>query len=294
MKKTLILSFMVIFWIFFIASSGNAQNLLKMFSLKVSGGYGNTTGGDLGNFIDGINSQFTDIATLYGATVTDELENVSWGPEFESEVIFKPFPHIGISFSVGYMRRTVKSRAEMKIGSTARTSLSWEPTYTAIPFKLSGYYYLQIAPKMNVYLTAGIGYYLAKIDYTTRVENQLYNILQWEQDEGQAKDNGLGFHGGVGFEYTITKNIALYGQGSWRYTHFNDWEVNNTHREDWGTQVDSGTFWYVEQLNQENGKYYPTFRVSEEDPSSPALRNVKKLTIAFSGIIFSAGLKITF
>lgn len=285
---------MVLVCIFFTTSLGNAQNWLKKFSLRVSGGYGSTTGGDFGRLVNGLNSHLADITTLYGGTVTDELENVGWGSEFEGEVIFKPFPNIGIGFSVGSMRRTAKSKAEMKIGSPARISFSWEPSYTAIPFKLSGYYYLQIAPKMHAYLAAGIGYYLAKLDFTNRVENQLYNVLQWEQDETQAKDNGLGFHGGLGFEYTITKNIAFYGQGSWRYTYLNDWEANNTHSEDWGTQKDSGTFWYVEQFDQENGKYYPTVLISKEASLSPALRNVKKLEIGFSGIIFAAGLKFTF
>jgi len=285
---------MVIFCIFFIPSSGKAKNLLQMFSLKVSGGYGNTTGGDFGNLISGMNSQFADIATLYGATVTDELKNVGWGPEFESELIFKPYPNIGIGLSVGYMKRRVKSRGEMKIGSWARTSLSWEPTYTAVPVKLSGTYYLQMAPKITAYLTAGIGYYLAKIDYTTRVEHQLYNVLQWEQDEGQLKDHGFGFHGGVGFEYPLVKNIALYAQGLWRSTHLNDWKASSTHREDWGTQVDSGTFWFVEQWNQETGKYYPTVLVSDTRPSGQTLRNVKKADIGYSGIIFGAGLKFTF
>ena len=88
MKKKSVLVSLVFLCVFFLTTSGNAQEFLKKFSFKLSGGMGNTKTAGLKDFIDGLNSQFSDIGALVSLTPTGELKDVNWGVDIEGEIIF--------------------------------------------------------------------------------------------------------------------------------------------------------------------------------------------------------------
>jgi len=294
MKRKPVLLSVTILGIFFLTTAGNAQDSYKKFNLKFSGGYGNTAQGDLGEVMDGLNSQLADLAATVGLANPDDVENVNWGFDFEGEFVFSLSKNFGVGLGVGYMERKKDSLAVLELEPLISGSFSWEPKYSAIPINLSGYYYLPISSKMNAFLKAGIGYYSAKITFKTRQELKLLGSPnEWDQNDGEAKDNGFGFHGGLGFEYKITESISLYAEGIGRYANFKNWDVDNTYSDSSGyTLRESGTFWYVEEYEEQTGKYYPSLHLSEQKPSDPGLRNIKKAEIDFSGFSFRIGVKI--
>jgi hypothetical protein len=154
---------LTIICVLFLAGTSHAENFSKTFSLKLSGGYGNTIGGDMEAFIDGINSQIEDLATVLGFNQAGKLENVNWGLDFEGEFILNLSENFGVSFGVGYLERKNESLGGLELAPLIKASISWKPKYTAIPLYLSGYCYFPVAQKMNIFLKAGVGYYFAKI-----------------------------------------------------------------------------------------------------------------------------------
>lgn len=292
-KKSLILSLSILF-IFFSTTPIQAQNSPQKFSLKLAGGYGNTTGGDVEEMTDGVNDVLADLASLAGFTVTDELENVKWGSEFEGEFVFNINSKFGVSLGVEHIRRTTDSMARAELGAIARLSLEWEPEYTVLPIKLSGYYHIPFGANMNGYVKAGVGYYFAKIKYKIRNEEELLGITYYEQQDGEAKDNGIGFHGGLGFEFGMTTSLAFFAEGSGRYVNLKDWDVENTHSSPAGTYTETGKFWYAEEYNQETDKYYETIQLYEQMPDDPSFRNVRKAAFSLSGFTLRLGIKISF
>jgi len=294
MRRKPVLLSVTILCIFFLTTAGNAQDSYKKFNLKFSGGYGNTAQGDLDEVLDGLNSQLADLAAMVGLANPDDVENVNWGLDFEGEFIFSLSKKFGVGLGVGYMERKIDSSVEFGLEPLISGSFSWEPKYTAVPINLSGYYYLPINSKMSAYLKAGIGYYFAKITYKIQQEFKVLGYPNdWEQNEGEAKDNGFGFHGGLGFEYKMTESISLYAEGMGRYVNFKNWDVDNTWTDLSGyTLRQSGTFWYVEEYVEDTGKYYPSLELSEQKPSNQGLRNVRKAEIDFSGFSFRIGVKI--
>lgn len=281
---------------FLLASTGNAQDFLKRFSLKLTGGYGNIAGGDVNDVVDGVNSQLADLSAIAGLPTLGEMENAKWGLDLEGELVFSLSKNFGVSLGAGYLVRKIDSLVEIRLEPIISGSFLWEPKYTVIPITLSGYYYLPVASKANVFFKGGIGYYFAKINFTTREELVIPGELnEWNQNDGEAKDNGFGFHGGLGFEYNISRSVALYAEGIGRYVNFKDWEVDNTYRDSSGyTLKQSGAFWYEEEFDGSTGRYYPSLTISEQRPSSPWVRNARKAEIDLSGLSFRIGVRIRF
>ena len=294
MKKGMIVVFVAVLCVFLMNSQGMAQDSYKKFTLKVSGGYGSISGGDLTSVADGLNEQLADIARIAGASTSGEIENARWGPEFEGEFIYSFTDRWGIGLGVGYIRKSIESGAELRVGTYARVSFEWEPVFKIVPVTLNGYYNFPIASKMNAYVRLGIGYYFATWDYQIRQENELLGITVWEENEGTANDSGFGFQGGLGLEYGLSDSVALFVEGTGRYANLKNWEVDNVYRNALGTESERGTFWYVEEYEADTGKYYPNLELSDEEPSDPDYRNVRKVEISLSGIVFKVGVKFSF
>jgi opacity protein-like surface antigen len=280
--------------IFFLALPVNAQDSYQKFSLKLAGGFGNTTGGDMEAMQDGINENLADMAALEGFTVTDELKSLNWGPEFEGELIFHFTRHFGVSLGVESFRRKADSTGAIELGSLASLSLSWAPEYSAVPIKLSGYYFIPVGEKMKMFVKAGVGYYIAKIKYRVQVEERLLVETYMEQQTGEAKDNGFGLHGGLGMEYRIATNFDLFVEWMGRYVNLKDWDVENNTTSPWGDYYETGKFWYADEYNEVPDKYYGTIQMAKEMPGGPGFRNVRKAEISLSGITFRLGVKIRF
>jgi len=295
MKRNSVFLSLTILCIFLLPTAGNTQDFLKKFSLKFSGGMGNTAGGDFNAVPDGMNSISGDLIPLLGLTKTGNLENPKWGLDFEAEFVFSLSKNFGVGIGVGYLKRTKDSSLEMALEPLGRATINWEPEFSLIPITLSSYYSFPISSKMNAFLKAGIGYYFVKVNLKFREEYEsFFGESGWEEDEAEATDNAFGFHGGLGFEYNISGSIALYAEGMGRYLKIKDWETEWKTTYPLGVIEGSGTVWYTEELWLPLGKYYPGLEILEQRPSGPEYRNVREAEIDFSGFSFRVGIRIRF
>lgn len=294
MTKGIFIVLTAVLGIALLASPALAQDSYKKFTLKVSGGYGSISGGDLATVTDGMNEQLDDLASLAGASTSGEIKIPEWGPEVEAEFIYSITERWGIGLGVGYLRKSLESGAQLQIGTYARISLDWEPTFKVVPVTLNGYYNFPVTSKMNAFVKGGVGYYFGTMDYQIRQENELVGITVWEENEGTANDSGFGFQGGLGIEYSLSDSVALVLEGSGRYANLKNWDVENVNRTALGTDTERGTFWYVEEYVEDTGKYYPSLELSDDEPTDPDYRNVRKMEISFSGVVFKLGVKFSF
>lgn len=147
---------------------------------------------------------------------------------------------------------------------------------------------------MTAYAKAGIGYYFGRMTYTARTEETLLGITVWDQNDGEATAGGLGFQGGLGLEYPLSTTFALFIEAAGRYVSLKDWSVENDYSTAWGSEHETGKFWYGEELDSALGKYYPTLQMSEAKPADADWRNVREAAFGFSGFALKAGVKISF
>jgi len=300
MKKKLITLSTMIFVFFFLTSTGigQAQDFIKGFSLKFTGGYGTMATGDYNTIGEDQEQYFDDYKALieswngFQVSRTGEFKKINMGLEFEGELIMDLGGTFGIGFGVGYIRRSNESETGLSIPGIGSISYSIEPIITVTPVNLSLYFFPPIAPSMNIYLYGGLGYYMGKLTATSEMAADGY----WEKSESELKDKGLGFHAGAGLEFNIAPKIVIFIEGKGRYCKLKSWEGDSTLTDSDGwTGSESGTLWYYEaQGFYDTGKWYSMIVLQEDKPSGYDIRNIREFAANLSGISLRTGIRIKF
>ena len=301
MKRKLIVLSTTVFTFFFLAGIGQAQ---PKFSFKATGGYGSISTGDFNTVISSLDDLFGDLAAaaslLYGVEIAKEgeFEKMGSGLDFEGEFIVNLTENIGIGIGAGYILRKKDSAASVEFDPFFSVSGNIEPKITAIPVKLSAYYFYPVSSEMNIFVNGGIGYYFGKVTYSIGMDQSIMGLTLSAKHDGEIKGNGIGFHGGIGIEFTVAENIGFFVEGAGQYAKLKDWEGDHTVTSPFGTETMSGTFWYYELLDMNTGKYYSDFGPSKEEPTAepgePPYQNVRKAEVDLSGFSIRVGIRIKF
>ncbi len=298
MKRKLIALPTMIFAFFFLTGPGfgQAQDFIKGFSLKFTGGYGTMATGDYNTMGKSQEQYFDDYSALLGVTRTGEFKKLNMGLEFEGELIMDLGGTFGIGFGVGYIRRSNESELDLSLTGVGSLSYSNAPIITVTPVNLSLYFFPPIAPSMNIYLYGGLGYYIGKVTSTLRADTQLVGFPSyWAETETEVKDKGLGFHAGAGLEFNIAPKIAIFIEGKGRYCKLKSWEGDETTVDSDGwTESSSGTTWYYEAQDYDTGNWYSMIALQEDKPSGFGIRDIREFKVNLTGISLRAGIRIKF
>jgi len=274
-----------------------SENFDKGFSIKLTGGYGNVAVGDINAVLEGQDSLFNYFTTIAGYTKEGEFKDLNKGFEYECEFIVDINEHFGIGIGAGYIQRKQlnKFTIEMWENYEYQYMASFiDPKLSAVPIKLSIYYFFPLTTRLNLYLNGGIGYYFGKIQYSTSDELQMGHDQWITISEIEAKDNGLGFHGGIGIEFNIIKNIAFFIEGAGRYAKLKDWEGDEILTSNGDVERTAGTLWCYGIPYSDGREYFSWLSVQKEKPSDPNIKNVRKAEVDYSGFSFRIGLKIKY
>lgn len=289
-------SFMIVF--FSLVRGIQSENFIKGFSIKFTGGYGNMAVGDINAVLEGQENLFNYYSSVTGVAKEGEFKELNRGFEYECEFIIDIAEHFGIGIGAGYIQREQPNEFTIEMGEFneySYTSSSLNPKLSAIPIKLTFYYFFPISTRLNLFLNGGIGYYFGKINYSVRDEVQMGDWQRVHLEEIEAQDNGLGFHGGIGFEFGVIKNLAFFMEGAGRYAKLKDWEGDETFTSNGDVERSAGNLWHYGIPYGENGrKYFSWMDIEDEKPTGPDIRNVRRAEVDYSGFSFRFGLKIKF
>lgn len=304
MKRKLIALSTMIFAFFFLTSIGigQAQDFIKGFSLKITGGYGtmavgdyNTVGKDVEQYLDDLISEFI---WIFPPSRTGEFKKINMGLDFEGELIMDLGGTFGIGIGVGYIRRSRESELGLSLAGAFSMSYFMDPTVAVIPIETSLYFFPPIASSLDIYLYGGVGYYMGKITSTFRRDYEEVGFSPyWEKSESEFKDKGLGFHGGIGLEFKLVPKVGFFIEGRARYCKLKSWEGDSTFTDsDGSTYSESGTLWYYEAQYVDTGKYYSKFILLEEgnSPGGIGVRNVREFEFNLAGVSLRTGIRIKF
>jgi len=200
----------IIFVTFFFPSGiCHAQKI----SFKITGGYGTMSIRDINAVQEHMESSYDEWASLPDATKQGEFKKLNTGFEYEGELIVDLTEHLAIGIGAGFIRREKPSDVVFEL-DTGDLYLHYDffisPELSAIPIKLSILYSFPVFSRMNLFLNGGVGYYFARLDYRRRWQSEeLYEGWEYyerkEETTIKAKDRGIGFHVGIGFEYDVKK-----------------------------------------------------------------------------------------
>lgn len=299
MKRKLIALTTMIFT--FLALTGICQAQLG-FRLKLTGGYGTMKAGDFNTFGEGFETflgnflTFVEFAYGPGGEKTGEFKKINWGLEYGGELIFNLAGPLGVGIGAGYIKRSKDSEFGISHASFGSITASTTPELTVIPVSLNVYLFPPSTPFLNVYVYGGVGYYIGKSTSTFRVDLELVGLpAAWEEIIGDIKDQGFGFQGGAGLEFSVVPKMAFFIEGNARSCKLKGWEGDGTYRNSLGeTEQNTGTMWYYEQQDPDTGLWYPLVDISEDTPSGADVREAREFEVDLSGISIRAGIRIKF
>ena len=297
MKRKLIALSAMIFGFFFLTGIGigQAQDSTKGFSLKITGGYGTMAVGDFNTVVEDQDSFYTYIVSLMGYTRDGALKKLNNGIELEGEIIMKLPGNFGLGIGTGYYLRSKDSEFSVEDVAFGKVNISLKPEFTAIPITLTFYYFLPSKSPVNLYLNGGVGYYFGKATFTLREDYEPVGFPPgWIEIRSEAKDQGFGFHGGVGLEFNVISKVAFFIEGNGIYCKLKSWEGDAITEDSFGfSDEDSGTVWYYEH-DMGLDRLYADFTMSEDKPDWWGISNVRKLEWNLSGLSLRVGIRIKF
>ena len=280
-----------------LASAGFSQES----SIKLSGGFGFATGGDLNKTIKGTSDLWRDFDGAAG-----ELKPVNLGLNFEVEFIHHYTPSLGLGLGIGYFRASKESGPlSSAIGVPGIFSLSSEysikPVISALPITLNFHYFLLAGSKISFDFHAGIGYYLATLDFSGKdvLSDSFFDQISehWTEDTTFASTKGgFGFQAGIGFEFEVAKRVAIVCDVFGRLASVSGFKGKYTYRESgdytWQESASDYYFWSYDETF--DGSSYAQFDFYTEKPEGEGITNAKQGSVDLTGFGITLGFRIRF
>ncbi|TRZ84538.1 SH3 domain-containing protein [bacterium] len=276
------------------------QNSNVRLGIRLTGGLAYLVGGDAYSNRKSYDAYWRDRAQQPGSGTSIEggTESINWGMNWEGDVVYYLNPRLGIGIGTGFIRASEEkgqSRIVIRWPGEMRT-VDRGNMFSAVPIKLGVFYSLLQGRKFNLFLNAGVGYYLARWEESEDYIAESQGNSFWKKLETKMHAGGIGFHGGLGLEYRLSRNIALVMEGFGRYARFGGFEGEYTEKYSGGTDVtEKGKLYYYEWSN--NNKDYSWIELLDRDPSqinfSSPIKNARDAIIDFSGFSLRAGIKIS-
>jgi len=235
-----------------IVFSEKRQSFKPGFSIKLTAGGGYVAIGDMNKHLDSMNNKYipgTSVSDVSGKI--EKLNNLS--NDWELELKIDGSPRIGFGIAASFFHRRNQSSIYAYQPEFGRGyEMIFEPEIKVImPFGLNLYYSIYSGSRLNVFINSGIGWYLGKMT-ENKINNAIYPLgsvrlgsRYWEVENNFS----LGFRGGVGFEYSLIKNLALVVELQGRYIRIGNLE--GTVKYGGLATVEQGTLHFIER-----GDYY--------------------------------------
>lgn len=245
--------------------------------LRLYGGLGYFSPQDVNKGVKGWTDQHAGFLTDRGYSRQGETEPIRWGLDVGGDILVHFTPQIALGIGVGYIQGNKASEIVFEDGTDA--SMTNEIKISAVPIRAGLFFTVPMSHSANLSLHVGSGYYLAKCNWD-------WNSGSLGELHHATKANGLGFDGGLGFEFNLSSGVAFFLEGTARYAKIKGFEGTEKGREYTDTWEQEGTLYYAE------GSDYPVLLLRESMPSG--YRVAREAEVDFSHVAVTAGLKLKF
>ena len=194
--------------------------------------------------------------------------------------------HFTLGFGIDYFQGKRESLVEFKEGSSVQI-LTTRPEFKAVPLRLFVSYY----PVPYFYVKTGIEYYTATCTYLYHFHG--HGEPSWQEWKGEAKAQGFGIIGGLGFEVKFFSVLNFILEATGRYAKINGFEGTGEYRDSAELQTYEGKLYFYKAKSSEEN-IYPFLFILEKKPTEAGVVAPREATIDFSGISLRAGIKINF
>jgi len=297
-----------------IAYSGESGIFKPKLSIKLTGGLRYINVGDINNHIESFDNYMSSYLSFYEGGKMGKINN--YGPDLEGELRLDISSKFAVGVGIGYISGKNESNFQtvgiFPFPTPGQIYILGPPgdlfefvvesKVETIPIKLGIYYTIPLGSRINIFLKSGLDYYFSKCFI---YKYNLISSLDWTgffpgiyeiSNKYDMRCNGLGFHGGFGFEYKISNVLALVLEIHRRYAKIKNlkgkWIYSNTFTHEQGE--DEGIL-YIAKKNMEDEGFsnmYPDLVVSPSKPSGAKILNTREATLDLSGFSLRVGIRI--
>ncbi len=247
------------------------------FRFALTAGLSHRAVGDLNSGAQGLADFYQDELESQADTNIKSLHlTYIFGGEIRAEL----WPRILVSLGMDYFKGSRDSgvfSAEDEESSTYTT----RPGIRAFPIRLGISYF--VIPQ--IYLKGGVEYYFARCSYFYRFEQNEF----WEEWQGEANSQGLGFTAGGGFEMEIDSRFAFFAEATGHLAKLEDFAGTNYYRDSEGSASQEDGTLYIYQGHVTEADSYPLVFIRERKPSEAGVSDPLPATLDFSGLVLRVG-----
>jgi hypothetical protein len=253
------------------------------YSLALTAGAIYATIGDLNKAAQGLADLTSE---QLGIPADKEVTPIHLTYLFGGELVFPLSPQFTLSAGVDYFSSKKESTIAFK-KETISDTYKAVSEITALPVKLSISFY----PASFLYFKIGASYYFAKCRYYYRFEHE----DTWEERQGEAKAQNVGFWGGLGFEWNMGAHLALLIEAESQFAPIKGFKGTGTVQDSTMTEpaTEEGKLYaYDGKISSVNS--YPLLFIRDKLPSEGGVENAREAEVDFTGITLRAGFRIKF
>jgi opacity protein-like surface antigen len=232
------------FFLFFIALCGavfsqGRTSSVAPFSLRLSGGGAWSTIGDLNSHLSTLDQRYSYLIDPEGGI--RGLGRIS--PDWEVELRVGTKSRFSFGFAASYSRSSGSSTLAGGTEYGFDRSVTVRPeTRVVMPLGLRVYYSLYSRGGMSIYAIGGAGWYSARMKEAYEV-NSVYPLgdVYYENRYWDVrKDAALGFVGGLGLEYRISRRISFVSEIQARSLRIDDFVGISRYESNYGNGLTFG------------------------------------------------------
>jgi hypothetical protein len=264
-------------------------------SFKLMGGLSWINGSD---YNDGIAGDFA-LFRATSTTVSGSFANLTGGAHFQAELITHINGWLAVGLGGGYYRvsntSTVSSGGLATDGTPYTATSTLSPQVSVIPFSLNVHYFADLGPKLKIDAYAGPVFFIVQ----THIENPgtLTTANTSTLELFTASASTLGAQAGLGLSYQLMRRISILVDASYHFGSYTDIQgnwVKNTTSDAGFTSLSSDSY-FMWSYNYTQGATYQQYGFFDANgPTGAGISKARKTKIDISGLMISAGVRISF
>jgi hypothetical protein len=277
-----------LFTIFTFIGYANTPQKNKL-ELKITGGISRVTGTDYEAVSDGrdrLNKISTEAA---GGIFSSERNSFDWGGEVAGEIVFNLGSQFALSGGVGYIAGEFSNTRMSTHESVTTGSSGISFKAKAVPVTAGINYFLPVSSESRIIIGACVDYYFASFSSSSYREN---NTPYRQDTDSKGSGGDFGFHGGVAFEYDLSKKVAVVIEGFGRYAKIRGFEGNRNQNDTNNVRSSTKGKYYTHERFVWTDEWHTRVSIGPDPPTGEDVRNVRDYEMDFSGFTIRIGLKI--
>ena len=264
------------------AASIPASARVSRFYLVVSGSGFLFKEGDLNLGAEGLSLFYQDLFQTPGNGEFAPLR-FGYSASIEFQIPLSGRAWLGIGAQGLFGRR--ESTIDFSTPGKSATFIT-RPQVRSVPLSLS----LSFYPAGFFFFKFGLEYHFAEIRYLYRLEQDEV----WEQWQGKARGQSLGFLGGAGFDFRLSPNLALVLEAAGRAGRVKKFKGTDVHLNSGGLSASEKGFLYLYKGEIGGQAAYSFLFIRENSPSEAGVSDPREATFDLSGVKLSAGIRVKF